>query len=800
MTPETLTPQLVQERIERRKHHVFLVVAMASIFAPLVGEVASYLASQTSYTVLPSSLLISLSGAATYLWYRATGKLDTAVTINAVIQILCFSWGAIVAGGTHSEQFFYLSLFPVLNGFFLGRRAALITTVYAILFALVIGGLEYADFITAKQPPVSAVTFQTIACLAIIGWLTMTYERERLLKESELTQLVEAKGVLNRYYDRTLEGAGLGSWDWMLETDVVHFDRRWCEMIGLDYKTVEHTFATWDSRVHPEDKAKCYEDIRAHVEGRTLYYENIHRLRHSDGTWVWIFVRGRISGRDVKGKPTRFTGTHFDITRLKETERLSSELQSVANIGGWELDFKSKLMRWTDQTYQIHALSPHESPTLDYALSFLKDVDRERMLDYLHKALNGSSFRDTFEMIDNKGANKWVNIVGIPILGMDGKVIGLRGTIQDISELTRLRSQLEEAQYVAKMGNWQFSLSTRRIEWSKQMYQLFNVRIQDGPPSMEQHLQNIHPDDRENWQKTVQRTIDEGTPYTIRYRSLFPDKVLWIEAIGRGLYNREGHLVAIAGTCQDITEKVESEKQLEQQRLKIIHAAKLASLGEMSAGVAHEINNPLAVIKGTLNLLPEVRTQDSEFNSKMAMIERAVTRISKIVNGLRRFTRAADGTTMTSTSLSQIIAEANVITDLKAKRFDVTVTSQIEGKAQILCDPIEIEQVVINLINNGIDAAKEAPSRWVKVHVFDSGDQVVLHVMDSGLGVSVETEGKLFQPFFTTKPIGEGTGLGLSICKGILDQHHATIQLNRNYPHTCFEVRFNRHGTDGQVA
>ena len=126
------------------------------------------------------------------------------------------------------------------------------------------------------------------------------------------------------------------------------------------------------------------------------------------------------------------------------------------------------------------------------------------------------------------------------------------------------------------------------------------------------------------------------------------------------------------------------------------------------------------------------------------------------------------------------------------------VRTRIDTQESILCDALEIEQVLLNLINNGIDAARTQDEKWVEIRVFEEGESVIAQVLDSGTGVSREIEAKIFQPFFTTKKTGEGTGLGLSISKGILDQHSATIALNRSLPNTCFEVRFSRcHGSTG---
>jgi C4-dicarboxylate-specific signal transduction histidine kinase len=115
---------------------------------------------------------------------------------------------------------------------------------------------------------------------------------------------------------------------------------------------------------------------------------------------------------------------------------------------------------------------------------------------------------------------------------------------------------------------------------------------------------------------------------------------------------------------------------------------------------------------------------------------------------------------------------------------------QSSTQAQIVCDEVEIEQVLVNLINNGIDAVKDRQDKWVKITVFEEGNTVVMRVMDSGPGIPESVRAKLFDPFFTTKKVGEGTGLGLSITKGILDEHKATITVVADCPNTCFEIRF----------
>lgn len=121
--------------------------------------------------------------------------------------------------------------------------------------------------------------------------------------------------------DLALEGAALGIWDWDLRDNSVQFDRRWCEMLGLKHDEIVMELATWSSRVHPDDIAGCYGDIQAYLAGKTEFYENIHRMRHVDGHWVYILDRGRASGWDEAGEAIRFTGTHFDCSATEHARR-----------------------------------------------------------------------------------------------------------------------------------------------------------------------------------------------------------------------------------------------------------------------------------------------------------------------------------------------------------------------------------------------------------------------------------------------------------------------------------------------
>jgi signal transduction histidine kinase len=234
------------------------------------------------------------------------------------------------------------------------------------------------------------------------------------------------------------------------------------------------------------------------------------------------------------------------------------------------------------------------------------------------------------------------------------------------------------------------------------------------------------------------------------------------------------------------------EERVKEATQTIVRQAKLASLGEMSAGLAHEINNPLAIIQGSVNLIPKFANDPEKLTARIETINKASGRIAKIVNGLKKFSRSDVKSILKSHSLSKIVKEAEFLIEVKAKRHDTTITYDFRSDGNIECNEIEIEQVVVNLINNAIDAVKDNTEKWVKISVYEDGKNIVMRVVDSGHGIPENARDKLFNPFFTTKVVGEGTGLGLSISKGILDEHKATIAVLPTGPNTCFEIRFQK--------
>lgn len=151
----------------------------------------------------------------------------------------------------------------------------------------------------------------------------------------DITQHRKSEEMLRVQRERAelvLEGTRLGRWDWDPVDNSVVFDERWAQMLGYELSDIAMNLDSWSSRVHPEDLERCYQDLQRHADGEVDYYENVHRMRHREGHWIWILDRGRIVERDGSGRALRFAGTHTDITAQKEAEieaQRANEAKSV---------------------------------------------------------------------------------------------------------------------------------------------------------------------------------------------------------------------------------------------------------------------------------------------------------------------------------------------------------------------------------------------------------------------------------------------------------------------------------------
>ncbi len=255
----------------------------------------------------------------------------------------------------------------------------------------------------------------------------------------------------------------------------------------------------------------------------------------------------------------------------------------------------------------------------------------------------------------------------------------------------------------------------------------------------------------------------------------------------------QGEITGYVVTVQDVS----PFKRLEQERLHmeqaLNHAAQLTALGEMAGGIAHEINNPLAIIKGKVFQLKRAvknpETKVDQVLDDLQHIDATVDRIAQIIKGLRTMSRHSEFDPMQVCALRQIIDDALVLCQEKFAHNNIPITLGLQEPAlRIRCRGYQISQILINLINNSFDAIAHLSDKWLRIEAFVRDQYFVIAITDSGSGIPEATRKKMMQPFFTTKDVGKGTGLGLSISRKICQDHQGDLVYDQTSPHTCFRI------------
>lgn len=263
----------------------------------------------------------------------------------------------------------------------------------------------------------------------------------------------------------------------------------------------------------------------------------------------------------------------------------------------------------------------------------------------------------------------------------------------------------------------------------------------------------------------------------------------------------QNHIFEIASLTKTFNKMGEEQQHsasiINAQQQKMITVSKMSSLGEMAAGVAHEINNPLMITRGYLDKIQKTISTDLEKYSEIALpVEKAINgvmRVAKIVSGLRSFARNGNNDPMATVDLDKILSETLEMCFERFKHGEIALHTTNQVTAKILCRETQISQVFLNLLNNAFDAVaeNEVKDKWVRLQVEEdkmASGKIVIRIIDCGNGIPEEVAKKVLEPFFTTKETGKGTGLGLSISVGIIEDHNGKLYLDTKHPNTCFVI------------
>jgi PAS domain S-box-containing protein len=346
---------------------------------------------------------------------------------------------------------------------------------------------------------------------------------------------------------------------------------------------------------------------------------------------------------------------------------------------------------------------------------------------------------------------------------------------------------------------WEWDARTQLVHCDARLFELYGDDPTVSPyMDFKMWLARVHPDDREMAERMAGEAVHSGH-FSIRFRILRADGSLrHLRLLARTTYDSDRRPLRMSGIMWDITEDVIAHEIIESQRSKLAVSARLASLGEMAGGIAHEINNPLQIIVGhaaVMNArLARGDVKPDDISASFNKISATAERISRIVKGLRTVARDGDHDPFQITSPVLFVNDAMALCSEKMRRHDIKVDVDLQAfdGVYIPCRSVQISQVVLNLLTNAYHAVELVEDKWIRVESAQSANWIEIAVVDSGSGVPQALRDKIFQPFFTTKEVGVGTGLGLSLSLSIARDHGGTIELDQSCANTRFVLRLPR--------
>ena len=490
---------------------------------------------------------------------------------------------------------------------------------------------------------------------------------------------------------------------------------------------------------------------------------------------------------------------------LRRSEAYLVEAQRLTHTGSWADDGTGRPLYWSEELYRIFGFDPQQGlPTRDQSLERIHQEDLDKFLHTFETAIRQKVDAELeYRIMLPDGSVKYVHTIGHPVLNADGELAELVGTTVDITarkraEETLRRSQayLAEAERLTHTGSFAGDSTTQPLYWSEELYRTFGFDPQQGLPTRDQPLERIHPEDRDSFLQAFSRVIDQRVDSEVEYRIVLPDGAIkWVHGIGHPVLNANGELVEVIGTTVDITERKHAEEErvrLHQLETDLEHINRVSIMGELTASIAHEVNQPLSGVvsngSACLRWLAGDTPNIEEARETARRIVRDGRRAAEIIGRIRALTKRT-ATPREKLDLNETIREILPLVGDEAKKKSVMIRTCFGNDVfPVLGDRVQLQQVVLNLVMNGIEAMNTIADRARELLITSRNtdpDQVEVTVEDSGTGLDPDASARIFDAFYTTKPAG--MGMGLSICRSILQAHHGRLWATANQgPGTTF--------------
>ncbi|MFZ5906669.1 MAG: PAS domain S-box protein [Nitrospirota bacterium] len=606
--------------------------------------------------------------------------------------------------------------------------------------------------------------------------LRSTHEMmERRIQErtEELMNANQALMKSEQKYRMLIEQASDGIFILDRQGNIDEVNTTACHMLGYDRDelirlTILDIIPEEDLRRHPLKISEVLAGERVVIQ---------RRFRKQDGTFIDVEVSAK------KIETDRLQTIVRDLTErkkaqeaLRASEERLAEAQKIAHLGNWDWDIRTNELYWSEEIYSIFGLTPGQfASTYDAFLSSVHPDDRQLVNSSVNEALYGAPYSIDHRIVLPDGSIRHVHEQAKVLFGESGEPVRMIGTVQDITVRKEAEKALQDskAKYQAIVEGFDGYIyicnDQNDIEFMNERLtgHLGYSAVGEKCYRALHGFENICP-----WCQNRRREHDE----VIRGELNNPENNRWYYVVSTPIRNEDGTVSSMM-MLQDITEKKENE-------VRLLMSEKLAALGQMASGIAHELNNPLATIsactEGLLNRIRKGSVDRELFESYLQIINEEVSRSKGITTNMLSFVRKT-GTEKKESDLNAMLDKTLELIGFQGRLKNVEVVRHYTERVSVRVNEGEMRQVLLSLIANALDSMEDRGTLTLSTGIRDQA--ALIEIADTGPGIPPELVNKIFDPFFTTRSDRGGTGLGLSIAKKILDDSGGTLDVQTGGGH-----------------
>jgi PAS domain S-box-containing protein len=528
---------------------------------------------------------------------------------------------------------------------------------------------------------------------------------------------------------------------------------------------------------------------RKHAEEELQTATNELELRVEERT-----AELQAANEELLAEIVRRIETEEQLRRSEERFRLLVE--SVKDYAIFGLDPAGQVISWNAGAKHIEGYEAAEVTGQHFSLFYpQEDLDLGKPQMELQVAAAEGRVEENGWRVCKGGSRFWANVVITAMRDPQGQLVGFSKIIRDLTErkcaeeaLRESEEQLRLAQNASGSGVWDWNPRTDLATWSEQHSRIFGVEPGDRNHTWATFLDGVHFEDRSRIQSAVLGALRPDGALEVEYRIQRPDgEVRWVTSKGRTHCDTAGQPIRMIGLTQDVTERKHLEQALLQMQTELAHLSRVLTMGELTSSIAHEVNQPLAAVVANGDAcrrwLDAQPPNIDKARECAAWIVNEGNRASEVVQRIRVLSKKTSPH-RDKLDINEVVREVIGLVGTALAQNHVSLDTDLPTDLPVVFgDRVQVQQVILNLITNGIDAMSSITGRReLLLSTKATGEnELLISVRDCGTGLAPELASHVFQPFFTTKPMG--MGLGLSISRRIIEGHGGRLWASPNPLH-----------------